>query len=61
MKRENSIHISRLLDTVFAFGTNPDGGTKRQVSDGPVDKGLTYRLTGNFLFLRFDGISEVTA
>jgi uncharacterized protein YndB with AHSA1/START domain len=67
MNWENSIRINRPVETVFAFVTDPDGGTKwhranriSPISDRPIGVGATYRVTGKFLFWDFDSISEVT-
>ena len=67
MKWENSIQINRPVETVFAFVTDPDGGSKwhranriTPVSEGPIRLGSRYRVTGKFLFWNFDSVSEVT-
>lgn len=66
MKWENTITIHRPVEEVFAFVTDPDGGSKwhranqiTPVSERPIGVGSTYRVTGRFLFWDFDSISEV--
>ena len=68
MKWKNSIIINHPVEAVFAFVTNPDGGSQwhranriSAVSEGDIGLGSTYRVEGRFLFWRFDSLSEVTA
>ena len=68
MKWQSTITIQRPLETVFAFVTDAEGGTKwhranriTPVSPGPIRLGSTYRVEGRFLFWTFDSLSEVTA
>ncbi|HUF39731.1 MAG TPA: SRPBCC family protein [Anaerolineales bacterium] len=68
MNWQSTITIHRPVETVFAFVTDAEGGTKwhranriTPVSPGPIQLGSTYRVEGRFLFWTFDSLSEVTA
>lgn len=68
MNWQSTITIHRPVETVFAFVTDADGGTKwhranriTPESEGPIRLGSTYRVEGRFLFWTFDSLSEVTA
>ena len=67
MKWQNSILINRPVETVFAFVTDPDGGTKwhranqiSPLSDDPIGLGSQYRVKGKFLLWEYDSVSEVS-
>jgi len=66
MNWESNITIQRPLEEVFAFITDAKGGSKwhrsnriTPVSEGPIGMGSTFRVTGKFLFWKYDSISEV--
>lgn len=67
MKWQSSITIHQPVEDVFAFVTDPEGGSKwhranqiTPVSEGPIGVGSTYRVSGRFLFWEFDSLSEVS-
>jgi hypothetical protein len=67
MKWQSMITINRPVEQVFAFVTDADGGSKwhranqiTPVSDGPIQVGSTYQVTGKFLFWKYDSISTVS-
>ena len=67
MNFENQILIERSVEDVFAFITDPEGGTAwhranriEPLSRDPIGLGSKYRVQGRFLFWKFDSVSEVT-
>jgi hypothetical protein len=67
VKWENSVWINCSVDRVFAFVTDPTGGSQWHrannivpISDEPIGVGSTFRVTGKFLWWSFDSVSEVT-
>ena len=66
MNWQSTILIKRPVEEVFSFVTDAEGGSKwhranriTPVSEGPIGVGSTYRVTGRFLFWKFDSISTV--
>ncbi len=67
MNWENSVTIHRPVEQVFAFLTDPKGGSEwhranqiSPISDGAIGVGSKFRVSGKFLIWKFDSISEVT-
>jgi len=66
-KWENSIIVNRPVEDVFAFVTDPQQGSKwhrsseiTPLSDGPISMGSRYRVTGRFLWWKFDSETVVS-
>ena len=67
MNWQSTILINRSVENVFTFVTDAEGGSKwhranqiTPASEGPIGVGSTYRVTGRFLFWKFDSLSEVS-
>ncbi|MDX1520381.1 MAG: SRPBCC family protein [Anaerolineae bacterium] len=66
-KWETSIVVNRPVKDVFAFVTDPQQGSKwhrsneiTPISDDPIKVGSRYRVTGKFLFWKFDNETVVS-
>ncbi len=66
-KWETSIIVNRSVEDVFAFVTDPKHGSKwhrsgeiTPLSDEPINVGSRYRVTGRFIFWKFDSDSIVS-
>jgi len=67
MNWQSTIQIDLPVEEVFAFVNDAKGGSKwhranriTPISGGPVGVGSTYRVSGRFLFWKFDSISTVS-
>jgi hypothetical protein len=67
MKWENSITVLCPIEEVFDFVTDADGGTEwhrtnqiTPLSEGPIQVGSQFRVSGKFLFWKFNSLSEVS-